>query len=381
MIPVAFEIADRLPRTPGGKVDRAALPPVRRDPPPRESAGDSPAPPSPHTPTETALAAIWRDLLGKERVDLGDGFFELGGDSLQAVDLMLRIESEFGRRLPVSALIEHETVRGLAARIDAAEAAADPGLVVRLRGSGDLPPIFLFPGSGGNPLELRHLVGNLETGHPLFGLEKVDFRDAAGEIRSLEAVAESYADEMRSARPRGPYILVGYSFGGHLAIETARRLEARGETVPLVVLIDTLAYGPDRGLTRTERLRAHFDTLRRLRTPRQTSEYLRQLRVRAAMRLARFKATRGLGVRMFGPETSAIELALATQAPRPYSGRVVLFCADATPAWNVDAWRERLSGELKVLTLPGDHTGLMREPYVAELAHRLREVLESAVAG
>jgi hypothetical protein len=120
MIPSAFVILDRLPLTPNGKVDRKALP--RPNLQSSCPAGFAP----PVTETEKALAGIWRQALGVERVGLHDNFFDLGGHSLMATRVASRVTATFRVRLPIRTLFEHPTLAGFAEQIDALFWARDP---------------------------------------------------------------------------------------------------------------------------------------------------------------------------------------------------------------------------------------------------------------
>jgi amino acid adenylation domain-containing protein len=112
LVPSTVTVLDALPRTPSGKVDRRALPePILSAP--RADGGFVP----PATEDERAIAAAWSEVLGIERVGATDGFFSLGGHSLRAVRIVNRIEELLGVRLPVSALFDSPTVRGLAERV------------------------------------------------------------------------------------------------------------------------------------------------------------------------------------------------------------------------------------------------------------------------
>ena len=124
MVPAFVVPLDALPMTPGGKVDRRALPA------PAPSSGEAEFVP-PATPDEQAIAAAWREVLGVERVGATDGFFSLGGHSLRAVKIIDRIEQTLGVRIPVSTVFNAPTVRGLA-RAVARERARDSGLEARL---------------------------------------------------------------------------------------------------------------------------------------------------------------------------------------------------------------------------------------------------------
>ncbi|HEX8282852.1 MAG TPA: amino acid adenylation domain-containing protein [Pyrinomonadaceae bacterium] len=131
MIPSAFVLLDHLPLTPNGKLDRRALPePVAAGADAEQSYV------APRTQTEEALAAVWAEVLGVERVSASDNFFELGGDSILSIQIVARA-NRAGLRLSPRLLFRHQTVAELAAALDAASegegvaaaAAAEQGLL------------------------------------------------------------------------------------------------------------------------------------------------------------------------------------------------------------------------------------------------------------
>ncbi|HSF43685.1 MAG TPA: amino acid adenylation domain-containing protein [Thermoanaerobaculia bacterium] len=136
LVPTAVVWLDEIPLTRNGKVDFAALPPPEGRAPEREAA-------PPRTPHEEALAGLWAEVLGIERVGVDESFFELGGHSLLATQLMSRTRAAFGVELPLRALFEEPTVEGLAARIEAALRAGE-GV--------ETPPIVPVPRDGDLPL-------------------------------------------------------------------------------------------------------------------------------------------------------------------------------------------------------------------------------------
>ena len=118
MVPSSYAFLPALPRTPGGKIDRAALPDPDFDR--RQLAEDFVAP---ATATERVLAGIWAEVLRIEKVGIHDDFFELGGHSLLAMQVFSRLRDAFPAGLPLRALFDSPTVAALAAAVDAAQKA------------------------------------------------------------------------------------------------------------------------------------------------------------------------------------------------------------------------------------------------------------------
>ncbi|MGZ4316693.1 MAG: phosphopantetheine-binding protein, partial [Gaiellaceae bacterium] len=113
MVPASFVVLDSLPRTASGKVDRRALPAPDSV---LDTAGSA-AYVAPRTPVEEAVAAIWADVLGLERVGVEDDFFALGGHSLLATQIVAQVRSDFSINLPLHALFSSPTVAMLAQQI------------------------------------------------------------------------------------------------------------------------------------------------------------------------------------------------------------------------------------------------------------------------
>jgi amino acid adenylation domain-containing protein/FkbM family methyltransferase len=112
MVPSSIVLLEAIPLTPNGKVDRKALPA------PDAVAGDDRAFVPPEGALEEQLAAIWAELLGRDRVGVEDNFFELGGHSLLAARMVGRVASQLEVELPLRAVFEQPTVRRLARRLD-----------------------------------------------------------------------------------------------------------------------------------------------------------------------------------------------------------------------------------------------------------------------
>jgi acyl carrier protein len=113
MVPAAFMVLESLPMTPSGKVDRRALPPPESLRPGTDTGYEPPS-----TPAEETVAAIWREVLGVERVGATDNFFELGGHSLLLPQVMHRLRSAFQVEIPLRTLFDEQTVERLALAVE-----------------------------------------------------------------------------------------------------------------------------------------------------------------------------------------------------------------------------------------------------------------------
>ncbi len=238
MIPSAFVTLEQLPLTPNGKLDRSALP--------RPAAWDEPRGAVRHQPPrdrlERQLAAIWEEVLGVRPIGLNDSFFDLGGHSLLAVRLFARIEKATGRKLPVRALFEAPTLGELAAILRSGSwQPASRSSLVALQTGGSRDPVFWVHAAGGHVVAFRGLAQFLGPDQPSFALEGADFPEGNTEDR-IEDIAARYIGDILEVRPVGPYLLGGLSFGGLVAFEMARQLQAAGHAVPFLGLLDT--YGP-----------------------------------------------------------------------------------------------------------------------------------------
>lgn len=229
MIPSRVVILDRLPLTPGGKVDSKAL-----------ETFDLPAVQrpfvAPRTRTEERIAALWAKFMKVDAVSVRDDFFECGGDSLVAVALVNALNREFRRDLPVQVMFEAPTVERLARRIDGSDAKPASRLI-RLRSSERGEPIYCWPGLGGYTMNLRLLAERAAGDRPFYGVQAHGINAGETPHPTIEEMAAADVRLIREVQPRGPYTLWGYSFGARVAFETARQLEEAGERVADLVLI------------------------------------------------------------------------------------------------------------------------------------------------
>ncbi|MEW2624086.1 amino acid adenylation domain-containing protein [Streptomyces sp. NPDC048106] len=234
MVPGVLVELGALPLTPNGKVDRKALPApeLRRDQQPLLAPRDR---------TELAMVRIWERVLGVSPIGVRDEFFLLGGHSLKAFELIEAVRTDLGVTVPLNLVFRKPTVEQFCEALPADTETADRLLVRLAEGEPERTPLFLVHPRGGDAvcyLELARAVGGER---PVYGLECVGYNTERTPLERVEDMAERYLTEIRQVAPHGPYLLAGWSFGGLVAYEIATRLEAAGETVDYLGVIDSRA--------------------------------------------------------------------------------------------------------------------------------------------
>ena len=230
MKPSRIIVIDEFPVTRNGKIDKNALPP------PSSNSAGSFVPPT--SDTEKKLVAIICDVLELDRIGIEDSLFDLGCDSLTAVHLLVEIETQFSTQLSLFALLEKPTISNLALQIEN-QTDTDPfAPVFSFRANATGLPLFCIHPLIGISWVYANLLRFLGTETPVYGLQS-DGLNGDGELpASIEAMAATYVERIRAIQPEGPYNLFGWSFGGLVAHEMAAQLEAAGETVATLTLVD-----------------------------------------------------------------------------------------------------------------------------------------------
>ncbi len=387
MIPSSFVWLDSFPLTPNGKLDRAALPLAGHERPALERA-----PVGPRTAVEAKLVNIFERVLDVRPVGVADNFFDLGGHSLLAVRLLAQIEKATGRRLPLSAIFQAQTVGEMAGLLEDEDAPSARSSLVAIQSEGWRPPLFLVHSWGGNGLEYRGLVPDLGPQQPLYGLAPQGMDGRLPPHDRVEDMAVHYIQEIREVQPEGPYYLGGWSFGGTVAFEMARQLQAGGHKVAFLALVDTYRSPGNRPALRPPKIRAtssfawrrlkfHFAAIRRLES-RGRLPYLARRGYSAV--LWGWQKLRALRVPVRDAVKDANKRAVESHVPKSYEGSVTVFRASGswTPTIFDDpflGWGEVCRGDLDLVEISGDHESIFNEEAsVRALGHGLSDRLRIA---
>jgi thioesterase domain-containing protein len=333
-----------------------------------------------------ALTPIWERVLQRSPISAEDNFFDLGGDPSLAGRLLAEIEQKCGRELPRFIIYHAPTLSALGTLLEQPALPRFPALIP-LNSSAGWPPVFIAPGMGGNPLDYFPLVRHIRSQHPIFALQARGLDGREEPFARIEDMAQYYLDAIKPLQPHGPYLLVGNSLGGLVALEMAQRLTANGEKVALMAMLES--YPHFRFLSFGQRLRLlirlakyHASTALRLPIREAFSYVVRRVKRRLYIPGDDSGGSPPPDGVSLSPATQCLRdcdhLALTRYRPRFYDGRIkfvrsavnVHFPDDPAAVW------ASLIRDLDVETVPGDHHGIITthfESLAAVLSRYLTE--------
>ncbi|ESA38546.1 amino acid adenylation domain protein [Leptolyngbya sp. Heron Island J] len=208
---------------------------------------------APSNPLELKLTQIWKSVLGVSSLSVEDSFFNMGGNSLLAVQLFNEMQQQLDCALPLATLFQAPNVRQFAALLSQDQPVSQWSSLVPIQTNGAQTPLFFHGGSADALTWARfsHLLG---TERPFYALQRPDLDGSEVTHTTVEALATDCVKEMRMVRPKGPYLVGGHCLGGAVAFEIAQQLQADGEDVASVVLIDSYRPGelPETVLTQLQ---------------------------------------------------------------------------------------------------------------------------------
>ncbi|HWP55862.1 MAG TPA: amino acid adenylation domain-containing protein [Pyrinomonadaceae bacterium] len=395
MVPSAFVMLEALPLTPNGKLDRAALPRPDQIQAERrvDYTGDYTAP---RSATERALAEVWQDVLSLDRIDIHENFFELGGHSLMAVRLFAEMEKRFGRRLPLATLFQAPTIAQLAALLKD-DSTPQWSSLVPIQPLGSRPPFFCVHAVGGNVLEYYDLARHLGSDQPFYAFQSRGLDGAQTPHTRIEDMAAHYVKELREFQPEGPYFIGGRSLGGMIAFEMARQLNAQGQEIGLLALLDSYPVGhakltAQRDSSKSElrhylrKVGAHISNMSTLSLTEKVgylidkSQYL-PIRIKSRIWRTIYRSYQSLGQEVPRALRDVEEfnwLAAREYTPHFYDGQITLFWASKDLRAKFDlleGWQSLALGGMEVHEVPGTHLDMIKEPHVEELAKKVDQCL------
>ncbi len=365
------------------------------------------------TPTESAVLALWQEMLAIDGLGVEDDYFQLGGTSLIAARLLAEISRRFGVKLSMTSILESPTVRALSRDLDQRNLRS--GSLIELRGGGPRA-LFLVHDGDGETLLYLNLARCMPDDIAVFGIEPRRLKRIPLAHASIEDMAAFYIQQVRKKQPCGPYLLGGMCAGGVIAYEMASQLVRSGESVNVVVLLDSARPKAEKRRGRIAKMRfgrlnlavaavqqkSEFAPLKRagviVRTVSQklanavlweVLQRVTQVSVRERFWLLRQVLSRELEWPRFVPELSVRQIydsAEALYVPKPLPGLSVVLVRAQTGEANDTPYRNVYADEtlgwaavvpsLDVVDVDGGHSSMLQEHYVDSLAGALMPYLQ-----
>ncbi len=409
-VPRRIYIVDEIPRSPTGKVQRF----VGTERYTTGTLNDAEAPgllPDPGiqdlSRNQEIILQIWKEILDiPSGVSPDDDFFRCGGNSLAAIELLIKIQRTFHITIPPDTIYVYPSIRQQALMVaqKTGNSIQYHPLIVPIRGGGTLPPLFCIHSIGGWIGTYQNIFKYFNQDRPVFGIRAYGLEPGEQPSLTIEEAVRDYADAIKTVQKAGPYYLLGYSAGAIYAFELACQLQGRGESVLFLGNVDQSVPAPRMRLLRRisnlvpTRRGSKALMARGLRVHRFLSNHLKTKPDRGLFSLL-IKGTRAFsyGVFYFSrpeplpdwisayPEKQqslirTLRTALWNYQPRTFSGDLILFSTrpdvrsypdDLTRGWNAF-----VTGKTTIIGIPGDHDTLYEEPFAHVVAQKIEESLE-----
>ena len=326
------------------------------------------------TETELALVKMWEAILNVRPVGIRDNFWELGGQSLLAFQLLTEIQKTFRSDFPIAAFLQNPTVEHLANSL-CEQDELSPAFVV-LHPHGSRPPFFI---GGSNPRHIR-LARHLGPDQPSYRLDVYALQEqclirGCDPYTQIEAIADYFIEKIRSVQPVGPYFMGGGCEAGFVVYEIARQLQKQGEEVAMLVLWEV----PPQPFLRKKPLYPLYYFAHQMRSlfrygPGRLVHRLAD-KARAVTKASPLSGQAGYLQRI----ESSVSQVLRNYVTQSYAGRIILFRAQEQPPGMYDpteGWDELVGGGTEIRVLPGNHT-TYSDKYFLDFAEELKTCLDA----
>lgn len=249
MVPDLVVIMKEFPLTVSGKIDKLLLPAPQKSSSVNKNIFKSPA-----NPLEDYLKLLWEEILQIKNISTNANFFDLGGNSLIAIQMMIRIEKEKEIQLPLVSVFDHYSIEKLAMFINNYETPEEASSLIAIKPSGSRPPVYLIHGDSLNVLNFSGLARHIHPDQPVYGLQPKAIDGKSEIFDTIEAISQHYIEAIIQQNPTGPYAIAGHSFGGYVAFEMIKQLKQSGKPILMLGLFDTDVFNAENDLSFGKRI-------------------------------------------------------------------------------------------------------------------------------
>jgi amino acid adenylation domain-containing protein len=365
MIPTVLMEVQSFSITPNGKIDKKALP----EPDARDLSNKNFVPP--HSKVEQELADIWKDVFQIDQIGKYDNFFNLGGNSLRAVEIVSYANRK-GYNLKPSDFFTSQTVEELSRVITArtqsklsAKTESDKKkkwIIPMKNGGNKIPFFFMSPGFS----VYDKVVPSLDKEQPFYFFIPYSYK-------KVEDIASHYIREMKKIHPVGPYCLGGYCGFGEVALEMAQQLTAEGEKVAFLALFEF--YSPDvmKPFDLKERIQHYYHQLGELSIQKKMMLFY-ELMCKQVRRVKK-RTSKVIDTKIRNlPDKSGYLIGKGLYSAKPYHGKVLLFKSSIKTIRIMDSdwmgWSEHFDN-VELFTIEGNHKTMFYNPGSIQIAEKL----------
>jgi amino acid adenylation domain-containing protein len=385
MLPADYVFLKEMPLLPSGKVDLRSLPE-----PERNVSASASGYIEPNSELELQLVRIWEKVLGVKQIGITDNFFELGGHSLLALRLFGYIEKLTGKKLAISTLFSHPTIKQLAEILKTEGWKPPWKSLVAVKPGGSRLPFFCVPPGAGTALHFQSLVKYISQDQPFYVLESIGLDGKDEPHTNIEEMAAHYVKEIRMIQPDGPYLIGGRCFGGRVVFEMAQQFVKQGQEVALLAIFDTWppfqatpnAYVPPK------RNLKHF--IKSIRTHAKSGDLKQVVDNYVGNKVGKLTwKIKNKTKYILSSEKSRLYnrimlMHFAAQdryVAKKYPGKITLIECSTFKADFRKGWQELAGGGFETHVVPDtDHKTIVREPKIRDFADKLNLVLDNAHA-
>lgn len=379
-IPERFNVLDSIPVTPNGKIDRNALMKLAQDDISREHQTK---PVVFANETEKILFNLFAKILDRKEFGISESFFDIGGQSLSAVELSELMGKVFNKPVPFELIYQFASVEKLAQQIEKIELRQEVSNLTAFQPLGDKLPFICIHGDDANFFFPKYLGEDV----PFYGYFHQGRNGERIRYTSILSIAEQYTHEMMQIRPKGPYILGGYSIGGVIAFAMVDFIRKRGQQVKQLILIDSASPHYTGNIIAGNRMFfsevdpapveiSHVSGLQRISAHLQASinSRLFDLGYRLSQLFALLRLKIPLRLRN-NYIIGTYRKARTQYYPSPQDIDTILIRSSQDNFEDVDiGWRSYISGSLTIHEIHSNHDTIIKEPQIRELARIIRKV-------
>lgn len=379
MVPSVWIKLDRLPLTSNGKIDRNSLPDIIHFESPDEVAVEA------ETETEKLLINIWREYFKKTDIKASSNFFEIGGHSLMAVQILSRLKKISGKNFQISILYKFPTIKLLAEFIDKEVSDYNFKSLVPIKPSGSYPPLYIIHGDGLNVLNFSELAKHVSPEQPVYGLQALGLNGKDEPIDNLLVIAYHYMQEIIQHNPEGPYLLAGYSSGGYVAMEIRKQMIAMKKEVKMLIIFDTDAEKTeykDWYSLLPKKAKRHFPRIIQA-LKFSLNQLLKGKNVADTIHNEQKRDTKDF-YKLVQKIKSKHITAFRNYHLEPFDGKIYLYKAKISVHYveygKFLGWEKYANKGVELFEIPGDHFSMLQPPYVTNFGTVLQNNIDDLAA-